>query len=126
MSFEPENYTLTYEPHESYLRVFAKGDLTRPETRAKAWKTIVTSCRRRGHDKLLVVQDSPGNSSDLDAYASAVMIADIGLKGLQIAFVDTVPEHQSHNKFAELVGSNRGIFGRVFSDEAEAKGWLLD
>lgn len=126
MKYKNEPFTLSYEANDSFLRVFAKGRLADPENRTLAWKKIVDRCRTGHFTRLMVVQESPGNDSDLDAYSSTVKIVNLGLQGLRIAFVDPVPEHEQHNKFAELVAQNRGVRGRTFADENEARNWLLE
>ena len=45
--------------------------------------------------------------------------------GIRIAFVDMYMDHQSINKFGEIVATNRGVHGKIFNDVEEAKRWLL-
>lgn len=125
MEYGEQWYELTFEPAEDHLRVFVKGVLTAPQTRIDAWTEIIERCREDGCDRLLVVQDSPGNPSEADAFESSRGITAIGLRGIKIAFVDIDPAHHETNKLGEMVATNRGAFAKVFTREPEALDWLL-
>jgi len=58
-------------------------------------------------------------------YQIASEIPQMGFLGIRIAFVDQYIEQQSLNEFGEIVATNRGIHGKIFSDFDEAEKWLL-
>ena len=118
-------YVIKLQPEEKFLRVDLSGDLAAPETRIEAWDKIVRHCREEGFDHLLVVQDSPGNGSETNAFVSSQGIVALGLEGIKIAYVDIDPANHEVNKFGELVAANRGANARVFYEEAPALAWLL-
>ena len=54
------------------------------------------------------------------------MFRDLGIYGqFRIAWVERNPEAKDAVKFAETVLYNRGLPGKVFDDEDEARQWLL-
>ena len=118
-------YVINFRPEQEFLKVDLSGDLAAPETRIEAWTKIVRHCREEGFDHLLVVQDSPGNANETDAFVSSQAIVGLGLDGIKIAYVDIDPANHEFNKFGELVAANRGANARVFFEEAPALSWLL-
>jgi hypothetical protein len=118
-------YKIDYQPATEFLRADVSGDLANPQTRIDAWREIVTRCREDGVTHLLVVQDSPGNGNETNAFISSQGIVAIGLEGIRIAYVDIDPANHEVNKFGELVAANRGAEARVFYEEAPALEWLL-
>lgn len=118
-------YYLSFETRPEYLYAFAKGDIAAPDTRVELWTEIIARCRRDKYDKLLVVQDSPGNATSTDAFTSSAGIVSLGLEGIKIAYVDLDPANHQINQFGELVASNRGANAKVFTNEAEAIAWLI-
>ncbi len=118
-------YVINFRPEQKFLRVDLSGDLAEPQTRIEAWDKIVRRCREEGSTHLLVVQDSPGNGTETNAFISSQGIVDLGLAGIKIAFVDIDPSNHEVNKFGELVAANRGANARVFYEESAAIAWLL-
>ena len=118
-------YTINYRPGQEYLRADVCGNLAEPQTRIAAWTEIIDRCREDDVTHLLVVQDSPGNGTAINAFISSDGIVGLGLSGIKIAFVDLDPQNHEINKFGEMVALNRGANARVFFDEALAVDWLL-
>ncbi|MEQ1762978.1 MAG: hypothetical protein ABL984_07530 [Pyrinomonadaceae bacterium] len=118
-------YTIEYQPTSEYLRADVKGDLAAPQIRVDAWSEIIRRCRGDAVTHLLVVQDSPGNGTETNAFVSSDGIVGLGLKGIKIAYVDIDPANHEVNKFGEMVASNRGAEARVFYQEEPALAWLL-
>ena len=118
-------YEISFEPRTEYLYAFVKGDLGASETKVRAWAEIIKRCREDERERLLVVQDSPGNATPADAFESSRDIVALGLSGIKIAFVDLDPANYENNQFGEMVAGNRGAFAKVFTTEAEAHNWLV-
>ena len=118
-------YVLEMEPRGAYFYAAATGNIQAIETRVEVWKEIIATCRECGCDRLLVVQDSPGNQTAADAFTSSAKIAAIGLGGIRIAYADINPENHELNKFGELVAQNRGAAAAVFTTETDALAWLM-
>lgn len=117
-------YTIKYQSAEEYLRAHISGDLSDPETRIAAWREVIDRCRREEFELLLVIQESTGTKTEVEAFTSAKGIVELGLDAIKIAFVDFDPENHDINKFCELVAVNRGADAKAFSDETEALKWL--
>jgi hypothetical protein len=118
-------YELSYEVRPEYLYAYIKGDLSGSETKVDCWREIIQRCRAGEHEKLLVVLDGPGNSTEIDAFESSREIVALGLSGIKIAYVDLDPANLENNQFGELVAYNRGAFAKVFTTEPEAHNWLI-
>ena len=118
-------YELALEVRHGYLYAFVRGNLAAPDTRITCWAEIISRCREEKCDRLLVVQDSPGNSTPTDAFVSSRGITALGLGGIKIAFVDLDPANHENNKFGETVAANRGAVAKVFTSESEGLAWLL-
>lgn len=117
-------YELSYENRPEYLYAYIKGDLSESKTKVECWDQIIRRCRADERERLLVVLDGPGNSTELDAFESSREIVDLGLQGLKIAYVDLDVANYESNQFGELVAGNRGAFAKVFTTEPEAHNWL--
>ncbi|HKX83527.1 MAG TPA: hypothetical protein VJL58_04840 [Pyrinomonadaceae bacterium] len=118
-------YEIRYESRPKYLFAYAKGDLSKPETRIACWKEIIERCRGENYDRLLVVQDSPPNKSVSEAFTAASGVVELGVDRLKIAFVDPDPAEFENNKFCEVVATNRGANAKLFLTEGPAREWLV-
>lgn len=118
-------YSVSFELRPEYLFALIKGDLSRSATKIECWERIIGRCRERECERLLVVLDGPGNSTEMEAYESSRGIIELGLTGLKIAYVDLDPANHQNNKFGERVADNRGVFAKVFTTETEAHEWLI-
>jgi hypothetical protein len=118
-------YELSFEYRQQYLYVYIKGDEDNYEISRQYWQEIADECGRINCKKLLIEEDIPQIVSMAEMFRIASEIPGMGFFGVRIAFVDRYIEHQDLNKFGELVATNRGVFGRIFNDAAEAENWLL-
>ncbi|MFT3746187.1 MAG: hypothetical protein QM785_18090 [Pyrinomonadaceae bacterium] len=125
MSRSEKPYDISYEVRPEYLYAFVTGDLTIGDVKVDCWRKIIGRCRSGSHDRVLVVLDGNGTASDTVAFEASRQIVEIGLTGLQIAYVDLDPESFEKNQFCETVVGNRGGFAKVFKTEQEAEAWLI-
>lgn len=120
-----KRFDLSFEHRPQYLYVYIAGETDNYEISRQYWLEIARECQRINCKKLLIEEDIPEIVSMADMYRIASEIPHMGFVGVRIAFVDRFLEHQNLNKFGELVATNRGVYGRIFNDTAEAEKWLL-
>ena len=119
-------YHFSVEPKPGYLHVKVNGDST-PETLSAYLRDVHTACEKTGCPRVLIEENLVGPSmsvADIFQVISERAAASFPIVRT-LAFVDTNPLHdQSIAKFAETVGVNRGIHGRVFAKLSDAEAWL--
>jgi hypothetical protein len=121
----PKPYELTMEARDGYLYAYVAGEHDTFEICFAYWGEIGRKLAELGLERVLIVEDIAEESPMVDVYELASRLPDIGFRGVTIAFVDRYAEHQDLNEFGVLVGSNRGLVGAAFSNEEDAKKWLL-
>ena len=120
-----KQYDLTFEVRNGYAYAYVAGEHDNLEICTAYWSEIGQKLSEHQIDKVMIVEDIPEESPLADVYDLASGLIDMGFRGVKIAFVDCYSGHQELNDFGVLVGSNRGLVGKAFSDEAEAEAWLL-
>lgn len=116
-------YEIRYEARIGYLFAHIEG----PETYDNAldfWRDLGREARERNFTRLMVVDEVTGILSTTQIFTLSTEIARLH-PDATIAFVDPKKETLEANKFGETVLANRGITGRVFTNEEEAEEWLL-
>ena len=121
--------TTTYEikfvfhPDYLYTHVFAEG--LSLSTSHDLWAEIADELRLLSFKKVLFAADIIKQMNLLDVFQAASDLVGMGFTGIKIAFVNPNPSHYNNTKFAEIVGDNGGMYGKIFQDANEAKSWLL-
>ena len=118
-------YEITFEVRNGYAKAYVVAEHDNLEVCSAYWGEIGKRLSELQITKVMVVEDIEEESPLSDVYDLASGLVDMGFRGVKIAFVDRYSSHQELNDFGVLVGSNRGLDGRAFSDEAEAEKWLL-
>ena len=128
MNIAPEKkpYDLKFETREGYLYAYVAGEHDNYDICVAYWGEIAKKLEEMGIDRVMIVEDIVEESPIADVYELASQLADMGFRGIRIAFVDRYSSHLELNEFGVLVGSNRGLIGQAFSDEAEAEKWLME
>jgi hypothetical protein len=118
-------YDLSIEVRNGYLHAYVKGQHDTLAISTAYWTEIRAKLTELGVSKVMIVEDIIEESPILDVYFHASQLADLGFGGVKVAFVDRHSSHKEQNDFAQLVGTNSGLNGRAFVNEAEAEKWLL-
>ena len=118
-------YKIEFEHQAEYLYVHVSGERDSLEISRRYWREIADECKKNKCGKLLIVEDIKEVVSLTEMYQIASEIPDLGLTGIRIAFVDRYIEQKTLNEFGEIVATNRGIYGKIFDNIAEAEQWLL-
>ncbi len=118
-------YKIEFNTRPEYLYVYVSGEEDSLEISRQFWQEIAEECGRIKCGKILIVEDIKQSVTITEMYQIASEIPQMGFFGTKIAFVDCYIEHQNINDFGEIVATNRGIYGKIFNDVAEAEKWLL-
>jgi len=85
-------------------------------------REALTICKQKNHNKILVnILNMPGTLSPMQRFEAGVRGAQMFHSQFKIAVVFRKEEI---TRFAENVGINRGLNGRIFSDLDRALEWL--
>ena len=119
------NLNIRFEDRDGFLYAFFSGKRNGLPDTKRFWRSAIDECNKRGYKKLLVEQYFPIPLSTIDAFYMAEALLQMPIAGLRIAFVDQDIEQNDVNMFAETVAVNRGGVGKVFTNMADAKAYLL-
>ena len=122
---EPKPYKLEFQRKDDYLYAHVTGEKDSLQISRQYWHEIADECKRLKSSKLLVVEDIMEAVSMMEMYQIASEIPQMGFYGVRMAFVDRQIGQKELNQFGEIVATNRGIYGKIFNDVAEAEKWLL-
>lgn len=119
---------------ESRFTVTFQGDHVRIETDAEKnldyatalWTEVVGVCAEHDCYSVLAVSNAPGPMPILDGYFHAELFRELKIDGkFRIAWAELNEDARHATFFVETVLFNRGLPGKVFATEKEAKQWLL-
>ncbi len=116
-------FTITFEDRSAYLRAHVSGTRDTVEISLRYWGAAADECRRRGMNRMLVVEDFQTSAPIADVFEVAKRLPEI-VRGIRVAFVNERLAELDANKFGEDVAVNRGASGRVFADFKSADAWL--
>ncbi len=115
---------LKINDRKKFLVAVFSGDGGLEEVSAR-FGSLAESCRKAKKSRLLIdlrpIKTAPTFSARYHAGERAVVFLDFGIKLAVLG----APELMDPGRLGELVAQNRGVDGRVFSDLAVAKEWLL-
>lgn len=121
-----KQYQLSFEDRGQYLFARISGEKGSLEIATAYWTEIAQQVIKTGKKKVLVIEDIPEVISVAEVHQLVTDLADLPVKDVTIAFVDTYAEHASLNEFGVLVSENRGFTVKACETEEEAETWLLD
>lgn len=117
-------YDLQIEARPTYLFVRVRGQADSVEISLAYWREVAAALRRTGRKRVLVVEELQTAASPVDTFEVASQLAEIGFRGMTVAFVDLEADHLPNNEFGQNVACNRGVHGRLFPQVALAEEWL--
>jgi hypothetical protein len=119
-------YDVRVTPHDRYLRIEARGTRS-PEDSEAFFRRIAEESATHGIFNILLVLDLEGRLSTFQIEDMVTAYRAMGFDERHvIAVVDRNPESRPDTRFAEDVGSVRGLKGAAFDTEEEAVRWLLE
>jgi len=119
---------------EGEFKVSFAGDHVRVDTNAEKnlptstalWTEIAGVCQEHDCFMVLAVSDAPAPMPMTDGYSHAELFRNLGITmNYRIAWAELNDEARSATEFVETVLFNRGLPGKVFATEADARRWLF-
>jgi len=115
--------TITFEG--DHIKVVDRGDKNLEHAR-EMWTDVSLLCQKHACYNVLGLSYADNAMPILDGYSHAELFRDLGITaGYRIAWVEHNAEAREHTDFVETVLFNRGLPGRSFASEEEARAWLL-
>lgn len=116
-------FTVSFEG--DHVRVGSYGDRSIGYARAM-WTEVVRACREHDCYVVLGVSRAPQPMPILDGYEHPEIFNELGIDSrYRIAYAELNDEARSAARFVDDVLFNRGLPGRVFASEEEAREWLF-
>ena len=119
-------YQLNFDLQPHYLHARVTAEAMDVPTAIEYMTAAITKCRELKARRLLIEHVVGVGLSINDTFEVARAVASMPVMGLKMAFVDNDPQYYETYQFGELVGANRGIWGRVFTTVPDAESWLLE
>lgn len=108
-----------------HVHVIADGDKDFAFS-VKLWSGAANMCKKHQCFKILGVANTSRPLEAVEGYDHARLFGDLGIDHhYRVAWVEMNEDAQDMAAFVETVLSNRGLPGRLFATELEAREWLL-
>jgi len=117
-----------------FTTITFEGDHIRAESRAEKsiewarefWPDVIETCRANDCYNILGISESISVMPVLDGYEHVNLFRDLGIDSkYRIAWVELNAAAHDTVSFVDTALFNRGLPGRLFSSEAEAREWLF-
>ncbi|MDJ0833229.1 MAG: hypothetical protein QNJ69_06870 [Gammaproteobacteria bacterium] len=118
---------------DSHFEIFVEGNLIKVhlsgredmQVASSLWPQVVEACEKNNCFQVLGIAETTQPLNTVDAYQYAQLFDKLGIDyRYRIAWVELNPQAYSATLFAQTVLKNRGLPGRVFASEADARRWL--
>ena len=120
------DFRLTFETSDDCLYAFVSGPKDNLSVSKQFWAQVHAKAVETGSTKILVEEDFPNQVSTTEMFEVGEFIAKTFGPKIKIAHVDKQLSNMDLNMFAEVVATNRSLFGRVFNNREEAENWLKE
>jgi hypothetical protein len=115
--------TITFENDHILVRSDGDKDI---EFSEKLWSQVANLCQEHNCFNVLGIARSTTPLEALDGYDHARLFRELDIDGrYRIAWVELETDARDMVNFIETVLVNRGLPGRAFATETEAREWLL-
>lgn len=96
------------------------------ENSTALWTEVANSCTQHDCYRVLAVSNAPGPMPIMDGFAHADLFRELKIDGkFRIAWAELNDDARDATLFVETVLFNRGLPGKVFAREEEARNWLF-
>ena len=110
---------------EDHVRVDSYGERNLKYATA-LWTEVTKVCKEHDCYYVLGVSNAPGPMPITDGYDHADLFRGLGIvQKYRIAWAELNDEARVATEFVETVLSNRGLPGKVFTNEEDARQWLF-
>ncbi|MBN8261357.1 MAG: hypothetical protein J0L59_03430 [Xanthomonadales bacterium] len=117
-------FRIQYQPGPGHLRAYVFDGVDSIDVSIAMWRMLGAECRARQVDRLLVVEDLAATVDTGELGRLTQAMEEAGFVGMRTAFVE-LRDDLPGNEFGEILCRERGMAIRVFSDETEARRWLV-
>lgn len=117
-------FRICFDDEPDYLRAYVFDGTDSLEVSTAMWHLLGEQCRATGATRMLVLEDllSTVEVADIGLVVDSIFAA--GLKDVRMAFVELREDIQG-SEFGESICLERGMNLRIFSQETEARRWLV-
>ena len=117
-------FRICFDDEPDYLRAYVFDGTDSLEVSCAMWRMLGEECRAVSAKRLLVLEDllSTVDVEDLEAVVDVQF--EVGLGDVRIAFVELREDIQG-SELGETLCLERGMAARTFSNEVEARRWLI-
>ena len=117
-------FRICFDDEPDYLRAYVFDGTDSVEVSSAMWHLLGQECRATSARRLLVLEDllSTVEVPEITQVVDAMFAA--GLADVRIAFVELRDDIQG-SEFGESMCLERGMTVRIFSQETEARRWLV-
>lgn len=119
-----EGFHMRVDGMGRYLRAYVHDGIDSLAVSIAMWKMLAEQCRLHGTRQLLVIEDLKGTVDAANLEAVVAAMVGFGFADIRIAFVELQEDIQG-SEHGEVLALEQDITVRVFTNEAEAKRWLL-
>ncbi len=117
-------FRICFDDELDYLRAYVFDGSDSLEVSSAMWHMLGDECRATSSNKLLVLEDlvSTVDVPQIEQVVDAMF--DAGLADIRIAFVELRDDIQG-SELGESMCLERGMVIRIFSEEPQARRWLV-
>lgn len=121
---EGSGFKVDIERHGDHLRAYVFDRIDSRDVSIAMWTLLAAECHQHAARRLLVVENLESSVDLADSEAIVEAMFDCGFAGIRTAFVE-LRDDLPCNERGEILALERGITVQVFSNEADARNWLL-
>lgn len=117
-------FKIRYDEAPGFLRAHVFDGSDSLEVSQAMWRMLAAECRTLGLDRLLVLEDLESTVVAADIRTVIAGMRQAGFDRLRTAFIELREDIQG-SELGEILCREQGIAARVFSNEDDARRWLL-
>lgn len=117
-------FRIRFSSEDGYLRAHVFDGIDSQQVSIAMWTLLGEQCLAVGANRLLVLEELQDTVEIGDIVPIIDAMERSGLAAVRIAFVELVNELDG-DELVEILCRERGILGRTFNDEGDARRWLL-
>lgn len=117
-------FRIRYDDEPGYLRALVFDGIDSQAVSTAMWRMLLSECHAVDAQRLLVVEDLRGEVPQEELGELVEALQSLSAPGLRVAFVELSGGEET-NQLIEIMCRERGIDGRCFINEDEARRWLV-
>jgi hypothetical protein len=117
-------FRICLDDEPDYLRAYVFDGTDSVQVSSEMWHLLGQECRATSARRLLVLEDLMSTVEVPEISQVVDAMFDAGLADVRIAFVELRDDIQG-SEFGESMCLERGMTVRIFSQETEARRWLV-